>query len=155
MFVWMLSDVVELCLPSLLLLCSGLAFVEPLAGVRFCTSSCGACGFPRRVLPQVTLRGLRNLSGSRCLPCSCGGTMSVGFTVSFVRRLFSALCRALATAPDPPTAGYPSGFLLFSGPVCRPSCYAGAVGWVDTLPLCSQCFSSSGCLPMFAGFCTL
>ena len=74
-------------------------FVEPLAGVCFCASSCGACGFPRRVLPQVTLRGLRNLSGSRCLSCSCGGAMSVGFVVSLVRRLFSALCHALPTAP--------------------------------------------------------
>ena len=51
------------------------------------------------VLPQVTLRGLRNLSGSRCLSCSCGGAMSVGFAVSLVRRLFSALCRAPPPAP--------------------------------------------------------
>ena len=50
--------------------------------VCFCVASCGACGFPRRVLPQVTLRGLRNLSGSRCLSCSCGGALSGGFAVS-------------------------------------------------------------------------
>ena len=48
--------------------------------------SCGACGFPQHVLPQVTLRGLRNLSGSSCLSCSCGGAMYVGFAVSLVRR---------------------------------------------------------------------
>ena len=64
-----------------------------------CASSCGACGFPRRVLPQVALRGLRNLSGSRCLSCSCGGALSVGFAVFLVWRLFSALCRALPSAP--------------------------------------------------------
>ena len=60
----------------------------------FCASSCGACGFPRRVLPQVTLRGLRNLSGSSCLSCSCGGAMYVGFAVSLVRRLvfYLVLC---------------------------------------------------------------
>ena len=57
----------------------GVGFFEPLTGVGFCASS---CGFPRRILPQVPLRGLRTLSGSRCLSCSCGGAMSVGFAVS-------------------------------------------------------------------------
>ena len=63
------------------------AIVEPLAGVCFCASSCGTCCFLQRVLPQVTLRRLRNLSGSSCLSCSCGGAMSVGFAVSLVWRL--------------------------------------------------------------------
>ena len=99
MVVRVLCDAVELCLHSLLMLCAGSAFVEPLAGVCFCASYCDACGFPRRVLPQVPFLGLRNLSGSICLSCSCGGAMSVGFVVSLMWRLFSALCRALTTAP--------------------------------------------------------
>ena len=44
----------------------------------FCASSCGAGGFPRRVLPQATLRGFRNLSGSSCLSCSCSGALLRG-----------------------------------------------------------------------------
>ena len=47
----------------------------------FCASSCGACGFPRRVLLQVTLKGFRNLSGSSCLSCSCGGALLLGWGV--------------------------------------------------------------------------
>ena len=43
--VWVLCDAVELCLTSLLLLCTGQAFVGPLAGVCLYASSCGACGF--------------------------------------------------------------------------------------------------------------
>ena len=58
---WVLSGAAERCLLSLLLLGAGLAVVEPLAGVCFCASSCGSCGFPRRVLPQVILRGFRYL----------------------------------------------------------------------------------------------
>ena len=59
----------------------------PLRGVGVCWASYWClllclCGFPRSILPQVTLRGLRTLSGSRCLSCSCGGAMSVGFAVS-------------------------------------------------------------------------
>ena len=42
----------------------------------FCASS---CGFLRRVLPQVTLRGFCNLSGSSCLSCSCGGALLLGW----------------------------------------------------------------------------
>ena len=41
--VWFLSGAAELCLLSLFLLGAGLAVVEPLAGVCFCASSCGAC----------------------------------------------------------------------------------------------------------------
>ena len=58
----------------------------------------------------------------------------MGFAVSLVRRLFSAWCCALPSAPAvcaaPPTAGDPSGFLPFYGRVCLPCCCcAGGVGW--------------------------
>ena len=85
--VWVLCGAAELCLLSLLLLGAGLAVVEPLAGVCFCSSSCGACGLSLVFLPQVTLRGYANFSGSSCLSCSCGGALSVGFAVSLVRHL--------------------------------------------------------------------
>ena len=108
-----------------------------LAGVCFCASSCGACGFPRRVLLQVTLRGLRNLSGSRCLSCSCGGAMSVGFAMSLVRRLFSTLCRALPPEPA----------VLCSSPYRRLPFGVSAFFWprLPALLLCWWC--RLGCRP--------
>ena len=42
------------------------------------STACPAAGYLWRLL---------YLSGSSCLSCSCGGAMSVGFEVSFVRRL--------------------------------------------------------------------
>ena len=78
---WVLSGAAERCLLSLLLLGAGLAVVEPLAGVCFCSSSSGvSC----RRLP---LEGSATFSGSCCLSCSCGGALSVGFAVSWVRLL--------------------------------------------------------------------
>ena len=89
----------------------------PLARVCLCASSCGACGFPWRVLQQVTLQGLRNLSGSSCLACSYGGVMFVGFAVSLVRSwvfpLVSALPPGPAVGTPIPAAAYPWGFLPF------------------------------------------
>ena len=120
----------------------------PIAGVCFCASSCGTCGFPRRVLPQVTLRGSRNLSGSFWLSCSCRGAVSVGFAVSFVPRLFSALSRALPTAPAV-LRGSPYRWLSFgvsASFLATSACCAGGVGWASALPLCSQCFSCAGWL---------
>ena len=76
--------------------CSALGRRLFLAGVFFCASSCGACGFPRCALPQVTLRGLHILCGSICLSCSCGGAVSV---VSLVQRMFSVFSLALPTVP--------------------------------------------------------
>ena len=102
----------------------------------FCVSSCGACGFPRRVLPQVTLRGLRNLSGSSCLSCSCGGAMYlVPCSSSGACGLRCLPCRRL-----------PLGVSAFTDTVCLTYCCAGGVGWAATLPLCYQCFSCTGWL---------
>ena len=129
------------------------SIVEPLAGAFFCASSCGACGFPRSVLPRVTLRGLRNLSVSSCLSCSCCGFMSVGFAVSLVLTLalgFLTLCRALPPGPavlrSLPCRRLPFGVSAFSDTVCLTYCCTGGVGWAATLPLCSQCFSCTGWL---------
>ena len=148
--VWVLSGVAELCLLSLLLLGVGLAVVEPLAGVCFCASSCGSCGFPRSVLPQVTLRGFSYLSGSCCLSCSWSGALSVGFAVSWVRLLafhlvpcsFSGACGWCSS----PCHRLPFGASAFSDTVYLAYCWAGGVGWAATLPLCSRCFSCAGCL---------
>ena len=50
-----LSEAAELCLLSS---CSAWGrLLLSLFWCGFCASSCGACCFPRRVLPQVTLRG--------------------------------------------------------------------------------------------------
>ena len=57
------------------------------------------------------------LSSSSCLPCSCGGAMSVGFEVYFVRRLVlpcaALLLPAQAVCAASPDAGYPWEFLPF------------------------------------------
>ena len=114
----------------------------------FCASSCGACGFPWRVMPQVTLRGLRNLSGSSCLSCSCGGAMFVGFAVSLVRRLvfylvpcsFSGACSGRCL----PCRRLPLGVSAFSDTVCLTYCCTGGVGCAASLPFCYQCFSCTG-----------
>ena len=108
------------------------------------------CLFLRRVLPQVTLRGLSNLSGSSCLSCSCGGALFVGFAVSLVRRLvfylvpcsFSGACSLRCL----PCRRFPLGVSAFSDTVCLTYCCAGGVGWAATLPLCYQCFSCAGWL---------
>ena len=83
----------------------------------FCASSCGACGFPRRVLLQVTLRGFRYLSGSSCLSCSCGGAMLLVLRCLGFVAWFSTWCRALpAGGAAYPAAGYPWGLLPFLTP---------------------------------------
>ena len=130
---------------------SSCSIVEPLACVCFCASSCGTCCFPQRVLPQVTLRRLRNLSSSSCLSCSCGGAMSVGFAVSLVwGAWFSTLCHALPPTPAVlrglPCRRLPFGVSAFSDPVCLTYCCAVGLGWAATLTLCSLCFSSTGWL---------
>ena len=126
---------------SLLLLCAGEAIVVPLAGVCLCASSCGACGFPWRVLPQVTLRELCNLSGSSCLSCSCGGAMFEGF--SLLCQLFLRVLR-LALRPLPQVAL--GGFCPFSDTVCLTYCCAGGVSWSATLLFCYRCLSCTGWL---------
>ena len=84
----------------------------------FCASSCGTGGFPRRLLPRVTLRGFRNLSGSSCLSCSCGGALLWGLRCLWCAAWFSTLCRALPPGPAVcaayPAVSYPWGvFCLF------------------------------------------
>ena len=79
----------------------------------FCSSSWGACGFPRHVLPLVTLSGFRNLSGSSWLACSCSGDLLLGWRCLWCATWFSTLCRALPPGPAV-CAGYPWGvFCLF------------------------------------------
>ena len=110
------------------------------------------CLFLRRlrVLPQVTLRGLRNLSGSSSLSCSCGGAMFVGFAVSLVRRLVFYLVPCSSSGAcglrSLPCRRLPLGVSAFSDTVCLSYCCAGGVGWAATLPLCYQCFSCTGWL---------
>ena len=111
-------------------------------------SSSEACGFTQHVLPQVTLRGLHNLSGSSWLSCSCGGAMYVGFAVSLVIRLVfnlvpcsSSVACGFAQLTLPQVAL--RGFCLFWHLTW---CCAGGVGWAATLPLCCQCFSCTGWL---------
>ena len=84
----------------------------------FCASSWGACGFPRRVLPLVTLSGFRNLSGSSWLVCSCSGDLLLSWRCLWCATWFSTLCRALPLGPAicaaSPAAGYSWGvFFLF------------------------------------------
>ena len=116
----------------------------------FCASSCGARGFPRRALPQVTLRGLRNLSGSNCLSCSCGGAMFVGFAVSLMCCLVFYLVPCSSSGACGlrclPCRRLPLGVSAFSTTVCLTYCCTGGVGWAATLPLCYQCFSCTGWL---------
>ena len=84
----------------------------------FCASSWGACGFPWRVLPLVTLSGFRNLSGSSSLAYSCSGDLLLGWRCLWCTTWFSTLCRALPPGPvvcaTSPAAAYPWGvFCLF------------------------------------------
>ena len=121
----------------------------------FCSSSCGAGGFPRRVLPQVTLRGFRNLSGSSCLSYSCSGALLWGLRCLWCAAWFSTLCRALPPGPAVGAASVPQvtlggGFSAFSVTGCLTYCCSGDVGWAATLPLYYLCFSCAGWL---AGFC--
>ena len=99
---------------------------------------------------RFTLRRLRNLSGSICLSCSCGGAMSGvcgGFSAALVFSLLpcsSYGACSFAQLPLPPVTL--RGSCVFSAYVCLPNCCAGGVGWAATLPLRSQCFSCAGWL---------
>ena len=122
-------------------------------GVGYCcASSCGAGGFPRHVLLQVTLRGFRNLSGSRPV-LLLQWSFVVGFAVSWCAAWFSTLCRALPPGPAVgaayPAAGYPWGFSAFCVTGCLPYCCSGGVGWATTLPFYYLCF----CAGWLAGVC--
>ena len=97
-----------------------------------------------------SLRGLRNLSGSSCLSCSCGGAMFVGFAVSFMRRLVFYLVPCSSSGACGlhcfPCRRLSLGVSAFSDTVCLTYCCAGGVGWATTLPLFYQCFSCTGWL---------
>ena len=124
-------------------------------GVGYCcASSCGAGGFPRHVLPQVTLRGFRNLLAPVACPAPavklCCGVCSVfgaplGFlpcAVLFLRGLqFAQLTLPQVTL---------GGFSAFSVAGCLTYCCSGGVGWAATLPFYYLCFSCAGWL---AGVC--
>ena len=128
------------------------AWVRLLLSLFWCgfwASSWGACGFPRRVLPQVTLRGFRNLSGSSCLSCSSGRALLLGWRCLWCTTWFSTLCHALPPGPAV-CAGCPWGFSDFSVTGCLTYCCPGGVGWATTLPLYFLCFSCAGWL---AGVC--
>ena len=107
--------------------------------------------FPRRVLPQVTLRGLRKLFwlqlpvlllrwSSVCWACGVFGA-ALGFPPCAVLFL-----RGLQFCAASPVARLPFWVSAFSDTVCLTYCCAGGVGWASTLPLCSQCFSCAGWL---------
>ena len=154
MCVGFLSEAAELCLLSLLLLGVGLALVG-LFWCGFCASSWGTCGFPRRVLqlatisgfcnflarlggvlvfylvpaqlplPQLTLSGFCNLSGSSLLAYSCDGALLLGCWCLWCVAWFSTLCRALPPGPAVcsayPAAGSLGDFLPFLSPGACPS----------------------------------
>ena len=95
--------------------------MELLAGVFFCASSCGACGFPRRSLPQVTLLGV---------------THPFWLHLPFLLLRWGGVCVVWAPAVlrSSPTADYPSGFLLLFC-FCLPGCCSGGVGWAAAFSL--------------------
>ena len=107
--------------------------------------------FPQRVLPQVTLRGLRTLFWSQLpAPAPEVELCLLGLRCLWCGAWFSTLCRALPPGPavlrSLPSRRLPFGVSAFSDTVCLTYCCAGGVGWAATLPLCSQCFSCASWL---------
>ena len=125
----------------------------------FCPSSCGACGFPRRVLPQVTLWEFRNLSCSSCLSCSCSGALLLGFRCLGCVAWFSTWCRALPPGPAvgaaSPAAGYPWGLLPFLMPSAWPTAVLVAYVGRQPFPFVISASPAPSGLQGFPGFCTL
>ena len=115
----------------------------------FCASSCGACGFPRRVLPQVTLRGLATFLAPVACPtpevelCLLGLRCLVRHLASYLVPCSSSEACGLRCLP---CRRLPLGVSAFSDTVCLTYCCAGGVGWAATLPFCYQCFSCTGWL---------
>ena len=76
-------------------------------------------------LPQLTLYGFCNLSGSSLLAYSCGGALLLGWGCLWCVAWFSTLCRALAQGPAVctayPAAGSLGDFLPFLSPGACPS----------------------------------
>ena len=148
------APAVELCLLGF-----SVSWVRRLVFNLVPCSSSRACGFPQHVLLQVTLRGLRNLSGSSCLSCSCGGAMYVGFAVSLVRRLVFNLVPCSSSGAcgfaQLPCRRLPFGVSTFSDTVCLTYCSAGGVGWRQPFPCVISASSAPDGLQGFAGFCTL
>ena len=86
----------------------------------FCASSCGACSFPWRVLPQVTLRGLATFLAPFACPAPEVDLCLLGLRCLWYVTWFSTLCSALPPGPAVcaayPAAGCPWGFLPFLTP---------------------------------------
>ena len=99
---------------------------------------------------RLPLEGSATFSDSCCLSCSCGGALSVGFAVSWVRLLVFHLVPCSSSGAccwcSFPCRRLPFGASAFSDTVYLAYCCAGGVGWVATLPLCSRCFSCAGWL---------
>ena len=76
-------------------------------------------------LPQLTLSGFRNISGSSLLAYSCGGALLLGWRCLWCVAWFSTLCRALPLGPAVcaayPAAGSLGDFLPFLSPGACPS----------------------------------
>ena len=125
----------------------------------FYAPSWGACGFPRRFLPLVTLSGFRNLSGSSWLAYSCSGDLLLGWRCLWCTTWFSTLCRALPPGPAvcaaSPAAAYPWGVFAFSVTGCLTYCCFDGIGWAATLTLYFCASPAPAGLQGFAGFCTL
>ena len=69
--------------------------------VSFCASSCGACGFPRRVLPQVPLGGYLTFLAQDACPAP-----AVELCLWGLRYLSCGACLALCRALFPPPVVY-------------------------------------------------
>ena len=102
--------------------------------------------FPQRVLPQVTLKGLRKLFWLQ-LPVLLLGWSSVywvccvfGAALGFPPCAVLFFRDLLLWAASPAAGCLPED----SATVCL-TCYCtGGFGWAATLPVCSQCFSCAG-----------
>ena len=114
----------------------------------FRASSCSAGGFPRRVLPQVTLGGSATFLAPVGCPAPavelcCGVCGVFGAPLGFLPCAVLFLRLRLAQV----TLG---GFSAFSVTSCLTYGCSGGVGWAATLPLYYLCFSCAGWL---AGVC--
>ena len=157
--VWVLSGAAELCLLSLLLLGEGLAVVEPLPVVCFWPLPPAHGVFPQRVLPQVTLRGLRKLFWLQlpvllmrwsAVSWVCGA-FGAALGVPPCAVLFFQGLRLWAASP---AAGCPSGFLPFLTPYAWPTAVLVASVGLQPFPCVLSSPAPAGLLG-FAGFFTL
>ena len=119
--------------------------------ISFCASSCGSCGFPRRVLPQVPFGGYSIFLAQVACPapavelCLWGlRYLSCGAWFCLVPCSSSGSCGLCSF----PCRRFPLGVSTLSANVCLSYCCAGGVSWAATLPWCSPGFSYTGRLAM-------